>query len=213
MQGGTYYVKEEALTLEAARGVKALLDAGKGLQVQNRCRNGEGACHVAQCQYMMWLLRCLYCMLFTEVTASCVRWWRRSSRCPQRGAPPSRRPASLPSRCAAGKVVWDRQIHSCTLALEHHVGFCSRLLLLEQIPALTFNSPKHCMSVSQYSCKCTVLHFASCQGSAAPQAGRPGNQVGGICCGATGLPHRLHPVRLRELCQAHQPGGLCTAPP
>jgi hypothetical protein len=32
-QGGTYYVTEQTLTLEAARGVKALLDAGHGLQV------------------------------------------------------------------------------------------------------------------------------------------------------------------------------------
>lgn len=32
-QGGTYYVGEQKLTLEAARGVKALLDAGQGLDV------------------------------------------------------------------------------------------------------------------------------------------------------------------------------------
>jgi hypothetical protein len=43
-QGGTYYVQEETLTLEAARGTKALLDAGKGLEVKShRCH----AQHVA----------------------------------------------------------------------------------------------------------------------------------------------------------------------
>lgn len=49
MQGGTYYVKEETLTLEAARGIKALLDAGKGLQVQSCCQNGGHARDPVQC--------------------------------------------------------------------------------------------------------------------------------------------------------------------